>query len=137
MLDVGLVLENPTDGVDAEGHDEVLDGDGHIRDDVGVISEIVGSIGHQVDKVHPLELVGGEESHRGSEQPSQSVFHALIYRLFAIRVFDHGTVQDRVGRRYSEGGDHTCDYVLQLVETLGAIGAHAIFVVVKIKSYLI
>lgn len=42
VLNVCLVLENAAGGVDAEGDDEVLDGDGHIGDDGRVIGEIIG-----------------------------------------------------------------------------------------------
>jgi hypothetical protein len=63
MLDVSLVLEYPTDGIAGKGHDEVLERDWDARNDAGVISEIIDRISHEVDEIHPSELVGAEELH--------------------------------------------------------------------------
>ena len=89
MLDVCLVLENPTDSVDSEGDEEVLDGDGNIWDDLRMISEVVGTVCERVNEVHPPKLEGGEELQWLQEQTRETRSHPLLHGLLAIRKLYH------------------------------------------------
>lgn len=56
MLNIGFVFEDAAGCVDSECEEQVLNWDGQAGDDRGMVSEVVGRVSHEVDKIHPPKL---------------------------------------------------------------------------------